>query len=113
MLRERIKTARKRAFLMRRCQQERRLMRKTAIRRFCFARHRHKTRVILFLVGDVSLNHLQSVACSRFFAGDGCARKIARFRHQHGCASRVGFDFDPAISKRRQKVTALSQRLRM
>src|SRR6266567_3504739 len=68
MLRERIKTASQRAFLMRGCQQERRLMRKTAIR---------------------------------------------RFRFEHGRASRVGLDFDPAISKRRQKVTALSQRLRM
>ena len=113
MLRERIKTARKRAFLMRRCQQERRLMRKTAIRRFCFARHRHKTRVILFLVGDVSLDYLQSIAGCCFFARDGGARKIARFRYEHGRASRVGLDFDPAISKRRQKVTALSQRLRM
>ena len=108
MLRERSKTASQRAFLMRSCQQERRLMRKTAIRQFRFARHRHKARVILFLVGDVSLDHLQSISGGRFFAGDGRARKIARFRHQHGGASRIGFDFYPAILKRCQKVTALS-----
>ncbi len=88
-------------------------MRQTRVRGPGLAGDDDEAGINLFLVRDAPFQNLEAVAGGRFFARDRAARKIARFRDQHGGAGGVLFKLDPAILQRAEERAALCKGLRM